>query len=609
MFTKDKIRKSRIFRASAALPLIGLLALAAVACSSAQEAAPAQQPEQPAPAAAPAAAAQPAPVAAQVPQQPAAPAPAMPAPTAASIPEAAPIGAAVATPRPAPVVMPEAPMAMRGGTLQWVPQASLRTLDPVWTTAAMTHNTARQIYDAVFAWDSALQSQPQLVEEWSMTDDAKSYTFKIREGLTFHDGTPQTSDDVLASIARYEQRQPVGISIRQLGEPSYQKVDDYTFQMDMGKTFGLVPFFWGTWGTVYVFKADVANNTLPDVAIEAEQTIGSGPFQFVNWEPGNRLTLERYDSYIPRSEPKDGAAGSKEAFLDRIVMSEVPDPATRVAALLTQQADFSEGIAGDLLPTLEESASVKVDTISPWASPWLVFNHLHPPFDDQRARLAVQSVVDREEYMRAGYGPEFLWETCPALFMCGGPLESEVGSDVYYSEPDIEAGKALWAEYVADTGFDDPVIVLAATDYPDFFASGLITKQNLEAIGATVEMPSMDWAAVVARRAEKSLPAEGGWNIFHTWGGTFDPITAVGLSGNWFGWPQNETIQGLIEQFPLAGTLEEQLDIANKIQAENYQNPNYLTMGQFNFLVARQNYVKGYEPHRLLHFWGVWLDK
>ena len=89
----------------------------------------------------------------------------------------------------------------------------------------------------------------------------------------------------------------------------------------------------------------------------------------------------------------------------------------------------------------------------------------------------------------------------------------------------------------------------------------------------------------------------------------FDPVTAVGLSGNWFGWPQNETIQGLIEEFPLAGTLAEQQRIADAIQEENYANPNYLTMGQFNFLVARQEYVRGYEPHRLLHFWGVWLDR
>ena len=593
----------------AAVLLSALLAVS-MACSSAEEPSAPQQPAAPAPAQPAAAPQQPSGMAPQAPQQPAAPAPAAAAaPAAPSIPEAAPIGAPKVTQTRRVIPAVDDQMIQRGGTLQWVPQASLRTLDPVWTTAAMTHNAASQMYDAVFAWDSALQSQPQLVEEWSMTDDAKSYTFKIREGLTFHDGEVQTSDDVLASIARYEQRQPVGISIRQLGEPSYTKIDDVTFQMDMGKPFGLVPFFWGTWGTVYIFKEEIASATSPDVAIEADLTIGSGPFKFVSWEPGNRLIMERYEDYIPRTNAKDGAAGSKEAFLDRIVMSEVPDQATRVAALLTQQADFSEGIAGDLLPTLEDSPTVTVETISPWASPWLVFNHLHPPFNDQRARLAVQAVVNREEYMRAGYGPEFLWETCPALFMCGGPLASEAGSDVYHAEPNVELGKQLWDEYVSETGFDDPVIVLAATDYPDFFASGLITKRNLESIGAQVDMPSMDWAAVVARRAEKSLPADGGWNIFHTWGGTFDPITAVGLSGNWFGWPQNETIQGLIEEFPLAGTLEDQRRIADAIQEENYANPNYLTMGQFNFLVARQDYVKGYEPHRLLHFWGVWLDK
>ncbi len=99
------------------------------------------------------------------------------------------LGIAVAT---APWVLPAA--ADEGGTtLRFIPQADLRVLDPIWSTAYITRNHAYMIYDTLFGTDEHFKPQPQMVESWSVSPDKLTYSFTLRDGLKFHDGAPVRS--------------------------------------------------------------------------------------------------------------------------------------------------------------------------------------------------------------------------------------------------------------------------------------------------------------------------------------------------------------------------------------------------------------------------------
>src|SRR2546428_5607513 len=121
--------------------------------------------------------------------------------------------------------------------------------------------------------------------------------------------------------------------------------------------------------------------------------------------------------------------------------------------------------------------------------------------------------------MQAFIGNSKYCKACPSVFMCGGlPYERAVGAP----KPDVERAKRLLKES-ADDG--RPIVVMDPTDTPYAHAPALVTAEVLRSLGAAVDLQAMDWSTMVQRRAKKEPPAQGGWNIFHTWSTSFDTMT------------------------------------------------------------------------------------
>ena len=178
--------------------------------------------------------------------RPAQPVPAAPAaaPASAAVSMPAPVGTAVPASR-APFVAPTAaPAAMsmikEGGTLRWIPQASIANLDPIRNTAFVSRMVMTQIYDFPFAWDENLAAGDQMVDSWSLSADALTYTFNLRDDLMFHDGTAVDSGDVVASLMRWSTAVGTASQIWSLfGDPSLERVDSKTYKIKGTQPFGL----------------------------------------------------------------------------------------------------------------------------------------------------------------------------------------------------------------------------------------------------------------------------------------------------------------------------------------------------------------------------------
>ena len=117
-----------------------------------------------------------------------------------------------------------APAAAQQKTLKFVPEADLRILDPIATTAYITRNYGYMVYDTLFAMNEKFELQPQMVDKWTVSDDKLTYTFTLRDGLKFHDGQPVQSADCIASIERWGKRDALGQKLaeadRRSGPPS-----------------------------------------------------------------------------------------------------------------------------------------------------------------------------------------------------------------------------------------------------------------------------------------------------------------------------------------------------------------------------------------------------
>src|SRR6185312_5414367 len=125
-----------------------------------------------------------------------------------------------------------APAALAQGQklLKFIPQADLRILDPITTTAYITRNHGYMIYDTLFATDAKFQVQPQMVDKYEVSKDQLTYTFTLRDGLKFHDGQPVRSNDCIASVERWAKRDALGQKLAEVTQ-AWKAVDDKTFTL------------------------------------------------------------------------------------------------------------------------------------------------------------------------------------------------------------------------------------------------------------------------------------------------------------------------------------------------------------------------------------------
>lgn len=228
---------------------------------------------------------------------------------------------------------------------------SLRIFDPVYSTTATTQSHAMMIYDTLFAPDSKLVTRPQMVGKWGVSDDKKTYTFELRDGLTWHDGTAVTAADCVASIRRWAQVDTGGQLIMARAK-DISKKDERTFTIALNAPLNLlIDLLGGCLSSLYlsVMREKDANRPATE---QVTENIGSGPFRFNNAlaKPGANFTYDRNENYLARSEAPDGFAGGKTVKLDRVVWDNIPDPQTAFGALQAGEVDFLYSPPANLLP-------------------------------------------------------------------------------------------------------------------------------------------------------------------------------------------------------------------------------------------------------------------
>src|SRR5882757_5084257 len=307
-------------------------------------------------------------------------------------------------------------------TIKVVMHSDVKALDPVWSGAYITRNHAYMIYDTLFAIDEKLQVKPQMVDSWTISDDGLTWTFKLRDGLEWHDGTPVTSEDCVASLKRWAARDSMGQKLA-LSLQDYKIVDPKTFQIVLKEKFGPLLEAIGKPSVVVPFMMP-KKTAETDAFKQIDDYIGSGPFVFKKdeWKPGEKLVYLKNTKYKPRSEPMSGLAGGKVVNVDRVEWVWIPDSETQVNALVSGEIDMLESVSSDLLPVLEKTRGIKV--IAWPVSNQYVFrmNWLTPPFNNVKIRQAAAMALSQEEFLQANIGDELDSRTCNAMLTSPTPL-------------------------------------------------------------------------------------------------------------------------------------------------------------------------------------------
>ena len=362
---------------------------------------------------------------------------------------------------------------VRGGTAILAVDADPQTLDPAVSTDYVAGDIGAKIFEGLVWLDAAALPQPQLATTWTISDDGKSYTFKLRDNVLWHDGKPFTSADVKFTfeevLAKFHPRSSA--MMKRLGLV-VETPDDKTVVLKLNAPYA--PFL----TQLSVFDAPIIPKHLfagTDILKNpaAQKPVGTGPFRFTSWERGASVTLDRFDGYWQKGKP----------YLDRIVFQVIPQPASRLSSLQTGEVDF---VSDFYLSKADIPALLKTDTFQARigkALPAIYFAELNlrkAPFDKVAARHAMAFAIDRNRLVqqamnglaRPGYGAfgdGFGWTLNP----------DSSYPKLYPYDP--EKAKALLAEAGIATGAKMRIAYEAAR--PQMVATAQIVRENLKQIG------------------------------------------------------------------------------------------------------------------------------
>lgn len=284
-----------------------------------------------------------------------------------------------------------------------------QSMDPHFTRAGPNQMTAMHVFDRLIHTDENVRPVPGLALSWEAEDEL-TWLIHLRPGVRFHDGTPLTADDVAYSLERAPRvpRSPASFaqSLSTLAE--IEIVDDLTIRF---RTTRPSPQFMENVGTIYILSRRASEGAESIDFNDPRVAVGTGPFRFVSWQPGDRLTLERNDDYW----------GERSDF-ERVVTRFISTDAARIAALRAGSVDLVDLVNPADLPHLRSMRGINVFQVGSLRLVYLALNQREDmtafttatgrplganPLRDHRVRRAIGKMIDRRgltEYILQGAG-------------------------------------------------------------------------------------------------------------------------------------------------------------------------------------------------------------
>ena len=274
-----------------------------------------------------------------------------------------------------------------GGTLNWVyypdPGSALFAIN---TSSGTGQAIGPKVVEGLLTFDYDLHPQPQLATEWSISEDGLRYTFKLREGVKFHDGVDFTADDVAFSVFRLKEAHPRGrITFQNVTD--VETPDPHTAIIVLSAP---APYLLTALSASEspVVPKHVFEPLPPADGQTLATAIGTGPFKLTEWVPGSHLIFDRNPHYWDAGKP----------YLDRVVLRIILDPSARAAALETGEVDLGANPVplGDLA-RLEQNPNLVIDKTTyayAGSQQQLFFNFDKPVWADRNVRLAVAHAID-----------------------------------------------------------------------------------------------------------------------------------------------------------------------------------------------------------------------
>lgn len=452
------------------------------------------------------------------------------------------------------------------------------------------------VLEKALTLDSNGNVVPELCQSYEMSDDAKTFTFKLREKVYFHDGTEMTSSEAVSSLNRWVDS--YAAASKAFGKSRFEVVNRYTFKVVFENPYALLPQTMASSPQAAVIMSQKALDSVDENGFLKEY-IGTGPYSFLSWSLGQSVTLNAFDSYKPYGDKMDGMAGCKEVNFKQLVYNFVPDATTRTLGLVTGEYDFINDVMNDDIPSLREKPNLNIYRGSEAGSFALVFNKAEGPCSNEYVRRAISNAIDYDQILASCYGSGGY--TLHPNYMESEQVQWKVeGLEKYYNQKRIEESKALLSE----NGYDGTPIKILSPNLSNMDKSAVALQSELKKIGLSSELIITDWATFMSYRKDKSR-----FDIYITALTTVPtPALKLFLDPTYPGWSDDETLQSLMYSFNTAVSYEEAYKVWCKTQEYCYEYLPAIMLGHYLSGYGWNKKLENVNTFMGFYFWNASLS-
>ena len=486
-----------------------------------------------------------------------------------------------------------------GGVLKVAMIGEPPTLDLHTTTAVITQQIMWHVFETLYTYDKQYNPIPLLAEGHTVSDNGRTYTFRLRRGVKFHSGRDLTAEDVVLSLKRWGKLATPGKAIWKNVEGIEAK-DPATVVIYLKEPSAVLLMGLSRPNNGAVIYPKEVMAATGDAAIK--DNIGTGPYRFLEHKPDRHIRLTRFKEYSARSEAPNFFGGKRIAYLDEIRFIPVPDVAVRLAGAQSGEYHFAQQIKTDQYERIKNAPGLVMSVVKPTGWSTAVLNHKQGIMTDKRIRQAVQAALDMEPIMAAGFGDKAFYRVDPGLMHLEQPQWHSKAGGEYYNQKNPEKAKKLLKE----AGYaGQPVRWITTQEYEYMYKHALVAKQQLEGVGLKIDLQVVDWATLVQRRNKPEA-----FDIFST-AITFNPEPALntGVQCNWPGWWCLDDKEQWLDSVSRETDPRKRKAMWDKVQALFYEDVGRIKLGDWFGLQVYRKDVRGYTTSNEQAFFNVWLAK
>jgi peptide/nickel transport system substrate-binding protein len=445
------------------------------------------------------------------------------------------------------------------------------------------------MYDGLVRYaDGSLEVEPALATSWEISEDGTEYTFSLREGVTFHDGTPFNAEAVEFNFERmldedhpYADTGPFPLSFFFSSVQDVEVIDDLTVKFTLDAPYA--PFLSNL---AYPTGLIVSPTGVMEHGEDfGRNPAGTGPFEFAEWASNERVVVTRYEDYW------DGAAE-----LEAVVFRPITDPNTRVAEMLSGGIDMMVEVPPDSVSLFEEDGFALHEQAGPhlW---FLILNLREGPFQDVRVRQAINYAIDKESLVT-----DILQGTAEIASGPTPPAFAWAYNDALEPYPyDPERARELLAEAGAEGAELTFYVTEGGSGMLDPIPMGTAIQADLAEVGLTVNIETYEWNTFLG---EVNPGLEGKADMAQMAWMTNDPDTLPYLALRTEAWPEeggfnsgyysNPEVDALLESARAATDLEERAALYRDMQEIVYEDAPWAFIANWKQNAATSDAVGGF---------------